>query len=290
MNDEFCKVVGRIAIKAMLYEVSATPKPGLVDRNNSGAHRDMDYFTFIDSTLALDKTFYDCTLAGMNFQGENFSLMMNTLRSIGIEGEKRMFGATNGVNTHKGLIFSMGIISAAVGTIYARGINSSLTAELVCQRVMEITRGLSERELCAINDKDKLTYGEKVYKIYGVKGIRGEAESGFITVGKYGIPIMKQLMDEKKGNINDILVQVLLYLMAVTEDINILGRHDLSTLNYVKDSAEKILKAGGIFEDEGRTKIIQLDKEFIMRNISPGGSADLLAVTVMLYLLENIGK
>ena len=87
--------------------------------------------------------------------------------------------------------------------------------------------------------------------------------------------------------LNDVLVQVLLHLMTNTEDSNILGRHDFGTLNYVKKAAQGALDAGGMFTEQGKAKIIEMDELFINKNISPGGSADLLAVTVMLYLLET---
>jgi triphosphoribosyl-dephospho-CoA synthase len=111
-------------------------------------------------------------------------------------------------------------------------------------------------------------------------------ESGFKTVLDFGLPVIKEYLKEDKC-FNDVLVQVLLNLMTKTEDSNVLGRHDMEVLYYVKHCAERALKLGGAFTKEGMQFIRMLDKEFIKDNISPGGSADLLAITIMFYYLET---
>ncbi len=98
------------------------------------------------------------------------------------------------------------------------------------------------------------------------------------------------MIEEKTLNINDILIQSLYHLISNTEDSNILGRHGFKELEFAQASAREALKLGGILSREGRAYIEKLDKEFIEKNISPGGAADLLAVTLMLYMLENGDK
>ncbi len=49
--------ISQLALKALLYEVSLSPKPGLVDRFDNGAHDDMSFMTFIDSMIALSPFF-----------------------------------------------------------------------------------------------------------------------------------------------------------------------------------------------------------------------------------------
>lgn len=120
INCSFCEYISQIAVKSMLLEVSATPKPGLVDRNNSGAHKDMDFNTFIESSVSQVYTFYNCTLEGLKFEGEDNKELLKAIRPAGIEGESKMFNATRGINTHKGLIFSLGIIAAAAGLQYKK--------------------------------------------------------------------------------------------------------------------------------------------------------------------------
>lgn len=285
-DTKFCEDISEIAINSMLLEVSATPKPGLVDRNNSGAHKDMDFYTFMKSSASQVHTFYKCALEGLKFEGKDKRELLKLIRPIGIEGENKMLKATNGVNTHKGLIFSLGVIAAATGLQY-RETQKNMKAEDICHKVTEIAEGIVSRELGNLKNKEALTYGEKLFKNHGIKGIRGEVESGFPTVRDYSLPLLKELM-EGKESINDNLVQVLLHLMTVVEDVNILGRHGIEQLEYTKMAAKEALVLGGIFTEKGREKILKLDEEFIKKNISPGGAADLLAVTLMLYFLENL--
>ncbi|AKL96876.1 2-(5''-triphosphoribosyl)-3'-dephosphocoenzyme-A synthase CitG [Clostridium aceticum] len=284
---DICQYLSELAIKSMLYEVSATPKPGLVDRNNAGAHKDMDFFTFMASSAALSNTFYQCAKAGTGFEGKALTELMNSIRPIGIQGEKRMFRTTQGINTHKGLIFSLGIIVAVAAVQYREAQSLKMQVEKICDKVKSMTKGISDRELGNVSKASPCTYGEKLFQKYGVKGIRGEVESGFHTVRTHSLPIFQELIKSGK-NMNDTLVQVLLHLMTVTEDSNILGRHDWETLEYVKTSAREVLDRGGMFTEEGKQRIIKMDREFIDRNISPGGSADLLAVTMMFGALKNL--
>ena len=102
--------IATIAMEAMLYEVSATPKPGLVDRNNCGAHKDMNFFTFMSSAAALHSTFDAMVLAGIHAKHSPITNMWPELRKIGIKAENSMFLSTNNVNTHKGEIFSLGLL------------------------------------------------------------------------------------------------------------------------------------------------------------------------------------
>lgn len=283
-TKEFCEKISSFAIKSILYEVSATPKPGLVDRNNSGAHRDMDFFTFLSSSSVLSLYFYNCTNQGILFQSGDYRDLLKALRPLGIKAEEDMLKATKGVNTHKGMIFSQGIIAAASGSLYSE--EKKLTLENMIGRIKKITKGIS-RELKDIEEKSQLTYGEKLFIKYGVKGIRGEVEEGFPTVVNYSYPVFKTLIGEKDYPINDILVQTLLSLMTGTKDSNILGRHDMETLKLVQARAKEALELGGVFTKLGKEFINKLDKEFIGKNISPGGAADLLAVTMMIYMIEN---
>ncbi len=272
----------------MLYEVTASPKPGLVDRENPGAHDDMDIFTFMDSIAALSGYYYDCAKKGLDFKGEDYISLMEALRPLGIEAEKEMFRATEGVNTHKGMIFSLGILAAGAASIYGETGQEKINHKELARRVEEMTQGICrELEDCLDKPEEDLTYGEYLYKNYNMKGIRGEAESGFETVTDFALVTFKNQLKENKGQMNDILVQTLLILMAETEDSNVLGRHDIDTLYYVQERSKKALDLGGILTEEGLNYIREMDRDFIDRNISSGGAADLLSVTLMFYLIEE---
>lgn len=287
MAEQWIQTISQKALLALLYEVSASPKPGLVDRFNQGAHKDMDFFTFMASSAALSNYFNHCVSEGVKYAGQNHEELFQALRGLGIEAEKAMFEATNNVNTHKGLIFSLGIICAAASCCMMESETKHVDTDTICAKVSLMTQGLCLRELTYLNKLEGLTYGEKLYRKYGIRGIRGEVESGFPTVRNYSLPVLKKLKCMKTFHINHILVQVLLHLMAVNEDTNIVARHDLKTLEFVHHYAQQVLDSGGMLRTKGERMVYDMDREFIERNISPGGSADLLAVTVMFDLLSQ---
>ena len=288
-NSGFIEYMQEIALKSILFEVAATPKPGLVDRDNQGAHSDMDFFTFMASSAALSSVFAECSRKGLDYPSADFPGLLSWIRPIGLAAEKRMFQATGGVNTHKGLVFSLGIICAAAGSIYRDTGNQVFTAEQISNRVKEIGAGITARELKNIDRSRARTKGEKLYLQYGVKGVRGQVESGYSTVIAVALPVLKEMRREHSIALNNAFIQVLLHLMTVTEDSNVIGRLGLAMLDEMQARAKKALYLGGILTEEGRKYIEQMDRDFIMRGISPGGSADLLAVTIMLYLLETGG-
>ena len=135
------KKIGALAHLAMLSEVSATPKPGLVDRMTNGAHDDMDFFTFLASATALRTSFDTFAELGRAHAKEPVSALLPHLQAAGIIAERQMFAATHGVNTHKGMIFSLGLLSGVAGWVGACG--ESITAEHLCELVSELTHGLT---------------------------------------------------------------------------------------------------------------------------------------------------
>ena len=276
--------VNALALQAILCEVSASPKPGLVDRYNSGAHKDMDFFTFLSSAIALDGYFKLFVELGQKYQHCEISELLEKLRLTGIEAEKSMFVATGGINTHKGMIFSLGVLCGAVGWLYGK---KELTAANLYDTTKAMCQNLCTAEYRNLKYKSMLTKGEQIFLKYGITGIRGEAQSGFSTIKEVSYPVFKQLM-KKDTFLNDVLVQTLLHLIAHTDDTNIIARHNLSVAQYAKEEAKKALTLGGITTTKGLAYIRQMDVTFIEKNISPGGCADLLAVTHFLYCLENI--
>jgi len=276
-------IISHCAAESMLQEVLAAPKPGLVDRNNCGAHHDMDLGTFKCSIAALAPYLRQFAEAGQSSVGSDIALLFAELRSTGIKAEKEMFRATGGVNTHKGMLFSMGLLCGAAGRAVA-GSGSSLTPETLCGMVAAMTKGLCDKEFKALDRNEFLSQGEQIYLQYGEKGARGEAESGFVNVRLFAYPIMKSLF-QKNIPVNDVLVHTLIRLMSKVNDTNVMARHDLATSRYVKEEAARIWEEGGMLSPQGRKSIELLDQEFIQRNISPGGCADLLAITLFIWFL-----
>jgi len=133
-----------------------------------------------------------------------------------------------------------------------------------------------------------MTKGLKIYATYGIRGIRGEAASGFYSVRKYALPIMRELFLNGGYSENDIYLQVLLHLMTQVEDTNVIARCGIDAMEYVKSSAKNVIAMGGALSQKGKEELLRMDQEYINRNISPGGCADLLSVAITLYLLEDI--
>ena len=273
------KDIGRLALEAMLVEVSVTPKPGLVDRNNSGAHRDMCFFTFLKSAAGLHNAFDKFAQAGS--ESPSPSSMFPVLRKIGLEAEHDMFSATGGINTHKGEIFSLGVLCGCAG--YLSRLGQDLTPNNLLGLAGRVCAGLCESDFAETRKKPThaLTKGERIYLEHGITGIRGEAETGYPVVRNAGLPALTKYLAEGL-NMNDALAFTLLHIMAVNYDTNIISRHDLKTAKEVMRTAESLIAEGLTIE-----KLLKLDDEFISRNISPSGSADLLAVTYFIHSLTQ---
>ncbi|MBR5517256.1 MAG: triphosphoribosyl-dephospho-CoA synthase [Firmicutes bacterium] len=266
--NEYITEIGDLAVKALVYELATTPKPGLVDKENSGAHTDMDYAMFRQSAQCLRNCYEQCALAGVEHDKEPLEWR---LRKIGLAGEKEMFKVTGGVNTHKGLIFSLGIICAALGTL---GSYQNIEASALQMRCREIARRILE-----INNTPSNTHGNQVYAKTGIYGAKGEALSGFNTAFKVGLPSLRNALKNGYSG-NDAMVITLLNLMAVTEDSNLVYRGGLEGYEFAKLEARKLLE-----KDFDIEEVRKFDAECIERNLSPGGSADLLAITAMLHMI-----
>ncbi|WP_026478477.1 triphosphoribosyl-dephospho-CoA synthase CitG [Alkaliphilus transvaalensis] len=284
--DERAFEIGNFAVEAILYEVASFPSPGLVSPVSNGAHRDMNFFTFIDSTVALSKYFTLFTQEG--FSDASYVDVFNRIRSLGIEAEREMFEKTKGVNTHKGMLFLMGVSCGAVG----KAIHEGKPFYEIKNIIKKMTAGIVEKELSTLVNKGKLTHGEGLYLKYKTKGIRGEVEAGIPTVFDFALDFYQK---EAKGlSLNDGLVHTLLGIMQICEDSTILHRHSLEVLAEVQNQAKEIIDMGGMKTEAGRRSVDEISIEYIKRNISPGGSADLLAVTVFLdrvaKLMETLKK
>ena len=280
------KQIELLATKALLEEVGTTPKPGLVDLLDSGGHTDMDHHTFEASAYALQPYFGRMAELGSVWEG-SLPRLFAEVRMIGLEAEEAMFSATKGVNTHKGMLFSVGVLSAA--SAYALSHYNSTDTDLLCSLATGMTRQTLEDEFTQILTKNIKTHGEQLYANQGIKGIRGEVIDGFVSVRTLSLPWYREYLKQGR-NPNLARLQVLLTLMANVTDTNVLYRHDKKTQRYVHQSAHHILEEGGAFTEKGMALIEKLDKTFSEKRISCGGCADLLGVTIFLNDLSLLGK
>lgn len=284
LNDYFrnqaADMAAACAVRSLLYEVSATPKPGLVDRNNSGSHKDMDFFTFLDSSAALIPWFRDFFCIGWDCCRETEDKLFARLRFAGQKAEKSMFSATGGINTHKGLIFSFAILCGSLGKVHA-GICSPLNSG----DIISLCRRLGAYSLPDfLASSSAKTAGEQCHAAYGITGARGEAAAGFPSALTLGLPALKHWLHEG-FSLNDSSVLALLTMLAKVDDTNMIHRGGRTLALESKKEAADILSditAGSFIE-----KLTAFDANFIERNLSPGGCADLLAVSLMLLFLES---
>ncbi|WP_100487804.1 triphosphoribosyl-dephospho-CoA synthase CitG [Sporolactobacillus pectinivorans] len=276
MNENLtaAQIINQSVLKAMLYEISCFPSPGLVSPISSGAHTDMDFYTFIDSTVSINPYFENMIQIGLEKDVADEDLL-DKIRPIGILMEKEMFEATHNVNTHKGMIFLMGIVASAVAKTYTLH-SDFYTAQDV---IKTMTAHLIEKELMHSSKTKNLTYGEKIYKKYGITGIRGEVAKGVPSAFRYGLPYYREHHYLSK---NDRLVGTLLSIMANCDDSTLLHRADVDTLKRVQKDAAEALRLGAVETRAGMDKIKAMDRDYSVRGISPGGSADLLSVVVFL--------
>lgn len=272
-----------IAVRAYLaltQEVAVTPKPGLVDRNNRGAHKDMGLQHFFASANALRPFF--CRFAETGYLTRRLPAQetFRRIRPIGMEAERAMLEATRGVNTHKGAIFSLGILCAAAGRLSP----DTWQAEMLLAHCAEMTQGLTEQDFSGITVETARTVGERLYAQYGITGVRGQAEAGFPAVREVGLPVLRKGL-EKGLRLNDAGAAALLHLLAATDDTNLISRSDRQTQLAVKAQVAALLRET---EFPATEAIEKLDTAFIQKNLSPGGSADLLALSFfLLFLCED---
>jgi triphosphoribosyl-dephospho-CoA synthase CitG len=275
-NCKNAERIGTIAYRALLEEVYTSPKPGLVDLYSNGAHKDMDVSTFERSADALKPYFSAMALEGIKHK-ENPQLIFSSIRGIGLDAEKAMYRATAGVNTHKGLIFNMGILCAAVGACMEE--DNTLTIDSLMEVEQAMVRETLLKEVYGM--RDFTSNGEKNLKKYGTMGARGEAINGYQSIRMISLPVMAQGLSEGR-EWNLIKLQTLFALMSQVDDSNIIARHDPNVLKEVQEVAKEFILAGGAYQEEAISILKCMDKDFIEKNISAGGCADLLAVTIFL--------
>lgn len=271
--DRECRRLDRLCRDALLAEAMAWPKPGLVTPMDSGSHRDMDIDTFLRSIAALEGSFFELARASARQGG--FAL----LAQIGREAEQRMLRATGGVNTHRGAIFNLGLlVAAAMRRAQDRELRSLTCGEVVAR--------LWGRDILASRRCAPSTHGNEVYVRFSAGGAREEAAGGYATVYACGLPALRCLVQQ--GHARDkILIGTLLHLMEHVDDTNLLWRAGEAGLRHVQRAARAFNLGGGVNAGDWRERLVAMGKDFVHRNLSPGGSADLLAASWLAGQLDG---
>ena len=267
--------IADLAANCLELEVQTFPKPGLVSPRDSGSHLDMDVDTFRQSAAAIRPHFE--ALAEVGAQG----CAMGRLRVIGLEAEAAMLAATRGVNTHRGAIFGLGLLCAAAGAQANRQVDRamSLGAIVVRQWAPDILEGPTLLH----------SHGGAARRRYGAGGARLEAALGFPSVYGIGLPALQSGARLAHGDGEAARVQACFALIAALEDTNLLHRGGPDGLSFAQDAARRFLDEGGVGRRDWRARAAAVHRAFVARRLSPGGSADLLVMSLFVQACEARG-
>lgn len=267
--------LGAVAERSLQLEVRTWPKPGLVSHVDSGSHTDMDAGTFHRSAAALRPFFVELAEAGMQDQG------MTALRKIGLRAECAMTAATGGVNTHRGAIFGLGLLCAAAGLRARLGMEGEARQSLGDT----VARRWGPDILAGPRPSD--SHGEAVKRRYGAGGARQEAALGFPSVYNVGMPALRRAAQLAPCDAQAARVQACFALIAQLEDTNLLHRGGAAGLRFAQRSALAFLAAGGVGRTGWRQVAEKIHRAFVARRLSPGGAADLLAMSLFAMAIEQ---
>ncbi|MCW0923886.1 triphosphoribosyl-dephospho-CoA synthase [Pseudomonas sp. RG1] len=260
-----------LAVDALIDEADLSPKPALVDRRGNGAHTDLHLGLMHASALALWPAFKEMAEVALELCEVGVPLR-EAIGRIGREGEQAMLVTTNGVNTHRGAIWALGLLVTA----------AALQPKSIA---------LCAARLALLDDRyapTPLSHGAQVAQRYGARGAREEAQLGFPSVLQRGLPQLHKSRANGHGEQNARL-DALLAIMTELADTCVLYRAGEPGLQAMQAGAQAVLDAGGSASLSGRRRLHELDQQLIALNASPGGAADLLAATLLLDRIERDG-
>lgn len=273
-------IIARLATQALQAELDTTPKPGLVDKDNNGAHRDMDYALMQRSIDTLHPYFVKLALLGFAD-----TLPTHTaIRDIGIEAERAMLAATNGVNTHKGALFSMGlaVVAAAHEERKIAANEEQILKERNGGEDVLVSLQTTIKALAASFPDTSGTHGSKAKLLSkgttAIKGALDNAREGYEMLFAEWLPFYIERRKERDAHT---LHKTLLRIMCDLDDTNVIYRTDLATAEEVKQEARALL------DNFSKAALKDMDRHYTTRNISPGGAADMLSLTVFVGSVQT---
>ena len=274
LHPSLAERLADLAVQALIDEADLSPKPGLVDRRGSGAHSDLHLGLMHASAQSLWPAFAAMADAAQRL-AEVGQPLRETLGQLGREGEAEMLRVTRGVNTHRGAIWALGLLSAAAM------LNNGESARSIVATAA-VLAGLEDP--AAPHNPD--SHGARVCRTYGVLGAREQAQLGFPAVMEQGLPQLLASRRDGAGEQNARL-DALLAIMSTLSDTCVLHRAGLEGLIRMQAGARAVLEAGGAASLAGRRQLRELDRDMLALNASPGGAADLLAATLFLDRLTS---
>jgi triphosphoribosyl-dephospho-CoA synthase len=265
------------AVLALLHELAVWPKPGLVSHVDSGSHTDMDAAMVQASAVSLRPFFGELARAGQD------GADMGRLRTIGLRAEAAMLAVTGGVNTHRGAIFGLGLLCAAAGEVAEISAEGAAVAPVRLGAVVR-RRWAAEIERGPI---PLFSHGAAALRRYGAGGARAEAAGGFRSVYEVGWPALREGRSLQPDDPDAARVQACFALIAAVSDTNLLHRGGADGLRYAAEAASLFLSQGGVGGPDWRRRAAVVHAAFVARRLSPGGCADLLAMTLFVGTLET---
>ena len=273
-------IIAHLATQALQAELDTTPKPGLVDKDNNGAHRDMDYALMQRSIDTLHPYFVKLALLGC----ADALPTHTSIRDIGIEAERAMLSATNGVNTHKGALFSMGlaVVAAAHEERKTAANEEQILKEKNGGEDVLVSLQTTIKALAASFPDTSGTHGSKAKLLSkgttAIKGALDNAREGYEMLFAEWLPFYIERRKERDAHT---LHKTLLRIMCDLDDTNVIYRTDLATAEEVKQEARALL------DSFSKAALKDMDRRYTARNISPGGAADMLSLTIFIGSIQT---
>jgi len=277
----FAGEVARLAVRSLYAELCLYPKPGLVSLVDTGSHDDMNALTFMRSLFSLRHYFKKICLAGWH------DAPFERLKQLGIEAEAAMLKATRGINTHRGAIFSLGLLCATAGRARAQGTPmtpAALRAAMLIRWGEELAMHAAPTNARADAPTAGLSNGLRVAARYAVSGAREEGALGLPSVFEIGVPAL--LAARARGaSMTQARIDTLFTLMARINDSNVYHRAGPQGAQTVRAHAQRFIDLGGTANADWRTEALASHQAFVQQRLSPGGAADLLAASCLVQAI-----
>ncbi|WP_332604955.1 triphosphoribosyl-dephospho-CoA synthase [Acinetobacter sp. ESBL14] len=267
-----------MAVQALIDEVNLTPKPALVDQRGSGAHDDLNLELMELSAQCLFPMFKAMAEAA-ELHGDVCTALREDIGQLGRYGEHRMLQVTQGINTHRGAIWSMGLmVTSAALTLFNQ---NTCTVDVLCKTASELAR-IEDRFI----PKQQLTHGQRVRQKFGVNGAKQQAQQGFPVIRQYGLTQLHHSRIQGATE-SSARLDALLAMMGQLTDTCVIHRAGLDGLHQMQVGAQQVLALGGSSTLQGQQRLSQLEQDLLAIRASAGGAADLLATLLFLDGIEK---
>ena len=281
----FCHQTARIAVGCLHAELVLHPKPGLVSLVDNGSHADMTAATFMRSLFALRHYFALICRAGID------AAPFSVLKQLGIDAEARMLRATHGVNTHRGAVFCLGMLCAAIGRARAQGMSLDMSqgTALGGNRLRAVMLNCWGDALAGHTRAGGTTsHGLQVAQVHAASGAREESALGLPSVFDVGLPALRRTLTAGRG-MHLARIDALFALMAHVSDTNVFYRGGAVGASTVRQQAGGFVAMGGTAHPHWHAYALECHRRFVEQKLSPGGAADLLAATCLVHAVTGGG-